>query len=381
MTITLQFKKIKWWVYVIAAAVIAAAAVACIVLLPPHAEETAVLQETPVPTPVATPTLTPAPTVREPYIPDPEELQEIPAFDTLSIGGEIGVVRSDGAENVVRLSWTADPRADYYVLCVVDADHKTLREDILWPDIDAWEIPDFKGSGVLLLSYADMGEDSARDDVLEAALFAAVTRMLYGMEPDATAAPDEETDGLNPYYILVDKADHAFSVFTYDESGEYTIKVATFPCALGRSSRMTPTGTFSISSKGEWKRWPSGHVSPFYTRYTSGLYIHGPIYDSKHGDDMDPKSYEEIGTDASSGCSRTTVAGARFIYYNCAAGTAIEIIEETDLVSWPGLPEIDPDFPTWDPTDPLKPAAPEATPAPEVTPALEATPGPAATES
>jgi NNP family nitrate/nitrite transporter-like MFS transporter len=49
------------------------------------------------------------------------------------------------------------------------------------------------------------------------------------------------------------------------------------------------------------------------------------------------------------------------------AGTTIEIVAETDLVSWPGLPEIDPSFPTWDPTDPLKPEAVEATPTPAAT--------------
>jgi hypothetical protein len=81
---------------------------------------------------------------------------------------------------------------------------------------------------------------------------------------------------------------------------------------------------------------------------------------------------------------RTTVAGARFVYYNCPAGTVIEIVAETDLVSWPGLPEIDPDFPRWDPTDPGKPEAPEATPTPvatpEVMPTLEAAPTPEPTE-
>jgi hypothetical protein len=352
--------------YLIALAFVAAA-VAGIILLLPHESSAAAVLPTPTIAPVMTPAQTasptPSPTPRLPYIPDPDELPDIPAFDALPITGDIGVARSE-AGGGLSLNWEIDPLADYYVLCVVDADHVLVRQDILWPDIAAWEIPDFRGAGVLLLSYADMGEDSAQDDVLEHVLFTDVTSMMYGM---STAVPAPETEGLSQYYILVDKTDHAFSIFTYDENGEYTIKVATFPCALGRSSRMTPTGAFSISSKGEWKRWGSSYYSPYYTRYTSGLYIHGPVYRSKNNGRLRPDSYEEIGTNASSGCVRTTVAGARFVYYNCPAGTVIEIVAETDLVSWPGLPEIDPSFPTWDPTDPLKPEAPEATPAPETT--------------
>jgi hypothetical protein len=167
----------------------------------------------------------------------------------------------------------------------------------------------------------------------------------------------------------VDKADHAFSVFTYDENGEYTVKVATYPCALGRSSRQTPTGTFTISSKGAWKTWSDGTYSPYYTRYTSGLYFHGPIYTAKRGDALIPSSYEAIGTDASSGCVRTTVAGARFVYYNCPSGTVVDIVASSSLVSWPGKPAIDPNYPTWDPTDPDKPDGPsEPTPSPTPSP-------------
>ena len=375
MTGEQQTKKVKWWIYVVALAVFAAAAVGVALLLPRQDSATAIQPSAAATPAISTPISSPAPTatIREPYIPDPEELQQVPAFNTLTITGAVEVVR-DEADNGLSLTWEMDPDADYYVLCVVDADRQVVRQDILWPDITAWEIPGFRGAGVLLLSYSDMGEDSAQDDMLESALFTDVTSLMYGTDPDATPPPDAETEGLNQYYILVDKTDHAFAVFTYDENGDYTIKVATFPCALGRSSRMTPTGTFSISSKGEWKRWSSGHYSPYYTRYTSGLYIHGPAYNSRSFDRMRAQSYNEIGTDASSGCIRTTVAGARFVYYNCPAGTQIEIVAETDLISWPGLPEIDPDYPTWDPTDPLKPEAPDTEPTPEPTPAMMATP-------
>ncbi len=167
------------------------------------------------------------------------------------------------------------------------------------------------------------------------------------------------------YCIVVDKQDHAFGVFQKDVKGEYSILVETFPCALGRSDRMTPTGTFKTGDKGRWKTWDAyetNEYSPYYTYYTyvdegytGGLYFHGPLYTDKTGDTLISESYEEIGTDATSGCVRTTVAGAYWIYKNCPKGTEVKITAQSDLVSWPGLDAIDSDFPNWDPTDPGKP--------------------------
>jgi len=161
----------------------------------------------------------------------------------------------------------------------------------------------------------------------------------------------------NAYRLLLDKDDHALGVFTYDENGEYTVLLHVFPCATGRSKRMTPLGEFEISSKGEWKRWNSSQYSPFYTKYTSGLYIHGALYRSKRGDTLRKGSYEDIGTNATSGCLRTTYEAAKWVYFHCPAGTVIEIVQSSDLIEFPGLVPIDESNPKWDPTDPRKPPA------------------------
>ena len=299
------------------------------------------------------------------------------------------------------IRWEIDPEADYYVLCVLDSQNDILQMDILWPDIGEWELADYQGSRLLLLRYQDMGTQDAQDDTLTGAYICETPGAAPQATPTSTptdtptASPTQSqtstvsrtpspsrtpapTAAPNKYKVIVDKADHAFAVFTYDENGEYTIKVATYPCALGRSTRQTPTGSFTISSKGAWKTWTGGEYSPFYTKYTSGLYFHGPLYTAKSGDAMIPSSYEAIGTDASAGCARTTVAGARWIYYNCPAGTVVEIVSSSSLVSYPGKPSIDPNYPTWDPTDPNKPGAPpETTPTP--TPVATPTPTPIVT--
>lgn len=303
--------------------------------------------ETPVPTPIPTPP--PTPTPRPAYIPDPDELQQIPALEELDLTeGEINAAYD--SESLL-IGWNTEEPADYYLLCVLDDEGTILQKDILWGDILQWQLYGYSGSSVLLLSYKDMGEDSAADDELVGAYIKDAAPMNSG---DGTDKPIH-IEGLNKYYIIVDKEDNAFAIFTYDENGEYTIKFAEYPCALGRSSRMTPLGTFKISSKGKWKNWRGGQYSPFYTRFTSGLYIHGAIYRAKRGNALIRHSYEEIGKNETSGCVRTTMMGARVVYYVCPAGTVVEIVESSDLVSNPGLTPIDEDNPGWDPTDPNKP--------------------------
>ncbi|MHB1314453.1 MAG: L,D-transpeptidase [Christensenellales bacterium] len=322
---------------------------------------------------VASPTPSPSPTQRQPYIPDPLELQEIPAISALSLTENYIVAMQDNG--ILKLSWPADANSDYYVLCVLDGQNIILQRDILHAEISEWELADFQGVSILLVSYKDMGEDGAADDDLVGAYYTLIvvpptpsptptvaaptpkktTAGASTPRPSATAAPAAP---VNKYYIIVDKADNAFAIFELDEHGAYTNKVKSFSCGLGRSGRLTPTGKFTISSKGTWKTWYGGEYSPFYTRYTSGLYFHGPIYTAKRGDAMIPGSYNEIGSNVTSGCVRTTVAGARWVYYNCPAGTVVEIVSSSGLVSNPGKPSIDPNYPTWDPTDPDKPDAP-----------------------
>lgn len=193
-------------------------------------------------------------------------------------------------------------------------------------------------------------------------VLAAAVLLLASCSKDTELSQERTTIQKKEYCIVVDKQDHAFGVFERDVNGEYTILVRTFPCALGRSDRMTPTGTFKTGDKGRWKTWDAydtDEYSPYYTYYTyvsegykGGLYFHGPLYSDKTGDTLIPESYEEIGTDVTSGCVRTTVEGAYWIYVNCPEGTEVNIVAHSDLVSWPGLAVIDKDFPNWDPTDP-----------------------------
>ena len=303
-------------------------------------------------------TKAPSPTPRKPFIPDPDDLQTLPDVEDIDIDSDVMDGEFDEDE-ILNLTWDIVDDADYYVFCAKNSEDKTYHQEILWSDISEWFIPDVQAGCVYLFCYEDMGEDSAEDDKLIAAFsYSIEIEEDEDPEPSPTKKPSEEDDDevQNKYYIIVDKEDFTFAAFTYDENGEYTKLVVAFPTAIGRSNRMTPNGSFEISSKGAWKTWSSGSFSPFYTRFTSGLYFHGAVYEEQQGGTMYKSYYEGIGSAASSGCLRTTFEAAKWVYYNCPAGTVVEIVDSSDKVNKVIKPPLDPAYPRWDPTDPDKPS-------------------------
>jgi hypothetical protein len=311
-------------------------------------ESTVEITATPTPEPTPTPTTEPTPestpTPVPAHIPAPNELME---FNLADLTLENGTLEYTISFYSLNASWDIIEQADYNVLYALDENDVVYYKDILWPDIDSWPISNIRRGSIVLLSYEDMGEEGAQDDVL------IKTQYQKVVSEDALLSDGQPLQ--NKYYIIVDKEDFTIGVFTYDENGLYTKQVAAFPCAVGRSSRMTALGTFEISSKGAWKRWNSSQYSPYYTKFTSGIYIHGPIYRSKRFDALLPKSYNAIGTKATSGCLRTTVEAAMFIYYECPAGTIIEVVKSSDLVDHVEKIPILEEYPRWDPTDPENP--------------------------
>ena len=316
----------------------------------PYPEETqsaqATLPPTAKPAPEPEPTETVDPTPEPAYIPEPDELQ---SFELAELVLEEGTIEYNIEYGSLLAKWSPLTDADYCVLYALDANDIVYHKDILWADIESWTISGIRRGSLLLLFYKDMGEKGSDDDILLKSLH----QPLAADESMFTS----EDNLQNKYYIIIDKEDFTIGIFTYEENGEYTKLVAAYPCAIGRSSRMTALGTFEISSKGAWKSWNATQYSPYYTKYTAGVYIHGPIYRSKNFNSLLYKSYNAIGTAATSGCIRTTVEGAMWIYYECPAGTVIEVVENSDKVDHVEKIPLDKNYPRWDPTDINKPVA------------------------
>ena len=138
-----------------------------------------------------------------------------------------------------------------------------------------------------------------------------------------TTTPDYKL----PYVIYACKNSHTLAILAKDSNGAWSRVIRQFPTAMGRKN-VTDVGVFFLTKKERWHKWGSGY-SPYATRISVGIYLHGPIYKSKNHNTIRPTYYNVIGTDGSSGCLRTTCASAGFIYYNCPVGTQLIIAQNS----------------------------------------------------
>ena len=144
---------------------------------------------------------------------------------------------------------------------------------------------------------------------------------------DYTAPVPVPSGYSSPYVIYVCKPTHTLAVIGRDANGEYSKTLRVFPTGTGKNGK-TKVGTFTIQKKERWHCWGSTY-SPYASRHSGGLYIHGPIYSSKSSSSLKPGTYNAIGTDCSSGCLRTTSGCAAWVYYNCPAGTMVLITDNS----------------------------------------------------
>jgi len=157
-----------------------------------------------------------------------------------------------------------------------------------------------------------------------------------------------------PYLIKVNRACNTVTIYEKDSSGNYTVPVKAMICSVGTGTR-TVTGTFNTKQKYRWKLLNGNVWGQYATRIVGGILFHSVYY---YGN-CDPstlatKEYNKLGTAASQGCIRLTVADAKWIYDNCPVGTQVVIYDDKKNPGPLGKPEpiILPLNVKWDPTDP-----------------------------
>lgn len=137
--------------------------------------------------------------------------------------------------------------------------------------------------------------------------------------PKAMPAPDT-------YRITVDLYWKVIMVYARDNNGEYTIPIRYMLCSPGKSTSQTPTGTFEMKGTRVRNSRFNGLTvwAQFWSLITGRIYFHSILYNSSNASDY-TASYSRLGNAASHGCIRLTVPDARWIYYNAAPGTVVEI--------------------------------------------------------
>lgn len=153
-----------------------------------------------------------------------------------------------------------------------------------------------------------------------------------------------------PYYIKVNKQQNCVTVYEKDKNGKYTVPVKSMVCSVGEA---TPLGIFKTPIKYRWKLLMGDVWGQYSTRIVGGILFHSVWYYRMDASTLSATQYNKLGTTASHGCVRLTVADAKWIYDNCPIGTTVEIYNSKDpgplgkpvsikLSSGTG----------WDPTDP-----------------------------
>lgn len=154
-----------------------------------------------------------------------------------------------------------------------------------------------------------------------------------------------------PYYIRVNKILNCVTIYERDHNGEYTIPFKSMICSTGTA---TPLGTFGSKGKYEMKGLIHGVFGQYATWITGNILFHSVPCNRKSKDSLSARSYNQLGTKASAGCIRLTVADAKWIYDHCPLGTMIEIYDDKESPGPLGKPEAIkvPSGTKWDPTDP-----------------------------
>lgn len=151
------------------------------------------------------------------------------------------------------------------------------------------------------------------------------------------------------YVIKINKNTNVVTV--YDKETGKPEKA--FVCSVGNA---TPIGTFKTSDKYRWHLLVGPSYGQYCTRITGSILFHSVwYYKNKDYASQSYVQYKKLGTTASHGCVRLTVADAKWIYDNCEKATEVVIFKgksKDDPLGKPVAPTVVGNNRGWDPTDP-----------------------------
>lgn len=185
-----------------------------------------------------------------------------------------------------------------------------------------------------------------------------IDEMTDEIEEEKEETETTKVTQTSKYYIKVNNQANVVTIYTKDSNGNYTVPYKAMICSIGTA---TPTGgVYTIPGK-TWDRWTWGQMvggvwAQYYVRIKGSILFHSVPYTSKDKSTLEYWEYDKLGTKASAGCIRLTVADAKWIYDNCPAGTQVEFYYDSNPgpLGKPTAQKISEEESVrgWDPTDP-----------------------------
>lgn len=162
------------------------------------------------------------------------------------------------------------------------------------------------------------------------------------------AARQGEAKTTNLYKIKVNKQQNVVTIYKKQKKKYKPYKA--FICSAGHA---TPTGTFSLGQKYRWHELMGPSYGQYCTRITGSILFHSVWYYKTKKNTQSYVQYNRLGTLASHGCIRLTVADSKWIYENCPSGTKVTIYNSSNPgpLGKPKARKMS-GYMGWDPTDP-----------------------------
>lgn len=157
------------------------------------------------------------------------------------------------------------------------------------------------------------------------------------------------TQAASTYQIRINKQQNCVTIYKLNSSGKYE-PIKALVCSTGWA---TQPGNYHLGEKMRWHTLDGPCYGQYCTRIYGGVLFHSVWYTGQNNPaTLSVSSYNKLGTTASHGCVRLTVAGAKWIYDNIPSGTPVNIYNSSNPGPL-GKPEaIKLPYSTgWDPTD------------------------------
>ena len=158
------------------------------------------------------------------------------------------------------------------------------------------------------------------------------------------------------YYIKVNYGAQVVTIYKKDQDNKYTVPVKAMVCSTGNA---TPkSGIYKIPRRWNWGALFGGVYGQYVTQIVGNILFHSVPYLKRFDSaSLEYWEYDKLGTKASAGCVRLTVADAKWIYDNCKTGTQVEFYSDSNPgpLGKPSARKISnekPELRNWDPTDP-----------------------------
>ncbi|MGN1206601.1 MAG: L,D-transpeptidase [Eubacterium sp.] len=294
---------------------------------------------------------------------------------------EFILYKMDGSKTKKQGTYEMKPKADKKIVTFKVANEDKGKFKVVVNGYTAWGKKVFLNEDTYRLRKKDLGKNGWFYEK-----YAGKTYKFYYINnekqtdlTDILKLEKSSSSNTNKFYIEINRAASAVTIYYYNEETEkYDIPVKTCAVSVGADtwtnagtsglhphSSYTPLGTYSICTNGESVKYtlkpmhePDG--STVYARWAThivgNVYFHSIAVGAQSHYALPASTYNRLGSPASAGCIRMTVADAKWIYDYTSTGNTVKVNKGNSKKPGPlgKAPTITSNV-NYDPTDPAVP--------------------------